>query len=154
MKESIILLTQMEYWQHSAKWVSSTSSSLWPRLPSQSSKIDYEPMNMNLSLARAKEKSKVVDARVGDVEAGQVVRGVAEEMEQSIAGQCDHLWDSLVSPGFRHYQTTEEERKKKQTSGDLCSGFIWKCSELKRNSISEVVDECCEPQWAVKVLFI
>lgn len=65
--------------------------------------------------ARAQEKSKVVDVRVGDVEAGQVVRSVTEEMEQSVAGQCDHLWDALVSPGFRHYQTTEtqEERGKK-----------------------------------------
>lgn len=44
-----------------------------------------------------------VDVRVGDVKAGQVVRGVTEEVKQGIAGRCDHLWDALVSPGFRHY---------------------------------------------------
>lgn len=66
--------------------------------------------------ARAKEKSKVVDVRVGDVKAGQVVRGITEEVEQSIAGQCDHLWDSLVSPGFRHYQTTETEEERKKAN--------------------------------------
>lgn len=49
------------------------------------------------------EKKKRVGVRVGDVEAGQVVRSIAEEVKQSVAGRGGYLWDALVAPGFRHY---------------------------------------------------
>lgn len=44
-----------------------------------------------------------MDLRVGDVEAGQVVGSVAEEVKQSIARRRYHLWDGLVAPAFWYY---------------------------------------------------
>lgn len=44
-----------------------------------------------------------MDIRVGDVKAGQVVSGIAEEVEQGIAGRRYYFWDCLVPPGRRYY---------------------------------------------------
>lgn len=51
------------------------------------------------------------DVRVGDVEARQVVSGVAEEVKQSVARRRDHFWDRLVTPGLWYDQTAEKEEE-------------------------------------------
>lgn len=52
------------------------------------------------------------DVRVGDVEARQVVSGVAEEVKQSVARRRDHFWDCLVTPGLWYDQTAVREEEK------------------------------------------
>lgn len=56
------------------------------------------------------------DVRVGDVEAGQVVCGVTEEVKQSVAGRRHHLRDRLIPPGLRYHKTTETETEREWDS--------------------------------------
>ncbi len=55
-----------------------------------------------------------MDIRVGDVEAGQVVGSIAEEVKQSIARRRHDLRDRLISSCLWYNETTEGETEREQ----------------------------------------
>lgn len=67
------------------------------------------------------------DVRVGDVEAGQVVGSVAEEVQQSVAGRGHHLRDRLVTSVLWDHQPTVTD-----STTQACSLERWQNSDKKK----------------------